>query len=126
MKKYIIGIIILAIITVCSFAGNLYLDSFYRSTSEYVDKAEEILNSGNYKEAEIAAEKLKSHLEKGDFALRMYITHEEIDIILASSARMTAYAKEETKNDYLAECENIRERLNAIVSSEKISLENIF
>ncbi len=126
MKKYVFGTIILAVILVLCIIGNFYLTSFKDQILSLVDTAEEALNSGNYKEAEMQAEKLKSHLEKGDFALRMYIKHEEIDIVLSSAARMTAYAKEETKNDYLAECENIRERLNAVVNGEKLSLENIF
>ena len=126
MKKYVFGTIILAVILLCSIIGNYNLNSFMNKTLSLVDKAEETLNSGEYEKAKTEAENLKSHLEKGDFALRMYIKHEEIDQILASSSRMKAYAKEETKNDYLAECENIRERLKAVVSGEKLSLENIF
>lgn len=126
MKKYNIGIIIITVIAICCLTGKLYLDSFYMVTTQYVDESEQTLNTGNYEGAAEAAENLKSHLENVDFILRMYITHEEIDLILASAARMTAYAKEETKNDYLAECQNIREKLKAIVSSEEISIENVF
>lgn len=126
MKKYIFGTIILTVILLCAIVGNYNLNAFTDNTLTLVDNAEETLNSGDYDKAKKEAENLKSHLEKGDFALRMYIKHEEIDQILASSSRMKAYAKEETKNDYLAECENIRERLKAVVNGEKLSFENIF
>ncbi len=125
MKKYIMGIIIITVITLLSIAGCVYLDIFQHNALLKLNEAEQILQSGDYEAAEISAKKMKSYLEESDFILRMYISHEELDKMLASAARMSAYAKEETKNDFLAESQSIRQRLELVVAGEKVTIDNI-
>ncbi len=125
MKKYILGALLLAIVTAAVIFTQLYTAASVDKMHSLADRVEEAVKIEDYECALELVDEMVKYFKTSSKIMSAYTPHVRLDEIVLSLQRLKAYVENQSQNDSLAEIYNILTRLNIILHEEKISFENI-
>jgi len=125
MKKIKPTIIILIIIPIIIFSSHSYLKNVTSAMSETLNSAQMLAQSGDINGAVKMVDKFNNQWDKYKGVIATFIKHNELDIVNLSAAKLKPLIKNDSKGDFLAECESLKVQLHHIWETEKFSVDNI-
>ena len=124
-KGIIISIALFAIVIIVAITGQFYLTSTMTDLNKDILSAQIHFKDNNIEAAKSDIKKFKTGFEKSSPILKLYIRHQELEVITINSSPLESILETGQKGDFMKECDKLSAQLKHIIQSEEISVENI-
>ncbi|MDO4742856.1 MAG: DUF4363 family protein [bacterium] len=126
MRRLIIAIVIMIIITLICCIEILCVNNIYTDSSEKLTQAVTYMENDNYTYAKETVESLEKYWIRVENLLSTFVNHEELYEIGTSIGKLKALANREEKDTFFAEAIEIKILLLHIKNYENLNFKGIF
>lgn len=125
MKAFIVPSCIIAFIVALVIANFIVLKSTTGKLTDIIDNSMEKVQNNNFKESIDEINLFEKEYKKYEGYFSTIVRHSELDEIRILSKRLSYLCTAETKEDFLAESNALKDMINHLYYSEQISINNI-
>ena len=124
-KGIIVGISLFLIIIITAITSQIYLNNTMVNLNNYIISAQKHINENNIAATKADIKKFEVGFQKSDPILKLFIRHQELEVITMNSSSLNTLIDSDLKGDFNAECDKLSAQIDHIIKSDEISLENI-
>ncbi len=126
MKRYLIAILVLAVILSVILVNVSLMDTIAADFRERLEAIETLVRADDWEGAKAGMEAFAEEWDKKKTYLMALLDHQTIDKINLPLERIQGYLEYNDKPPFVAECRVLVETFSDIREGQKISLVNIF
>jgi ABC-type lipoprotein release transport system permease subunit len=124
-KGIIIGIALFLIVILTSISSQIYLINTMVDLNKHLISAQKHIKEDDIEATKADIKKFKVGFEKSGPILKLFIRHQELEVITINSSPLYSLIDTGLKGEFMAECDKLSAQLDHIIKSDEVNLENI-